>query len=157
MGISKHLTGTPWHIEKMVRAEGDPRRHRSRCCYFRKTDTYCTSYKKRYIGSAHCNRYNEDGPKCVQEEPAYTPAKQKTIVKPRETDCIALAKTMLPVGSIVHHSRFGDGQVVRFDGEFIIIDFNDVGNKTMPIESSIKQLKKIDRFTMRQSLAKSKE
>ena len=81
MGISKHLTGTPWHIEKMVRAEGDPRRHRSRCCYFRKTDTYCTSYKKRCIGSAHCNRYNEDGPKYVQEDLVISPVKQETKVK----------------------------------------------------------------------------
>ena len=36
MGISRNLTGTPWHIAKMVRKEGDPRRHRARCCYFRK-------------------------------------------------------------------------------------------------------------------------
>lgn len=154
MGISRNLTGTPWHIEKMVREEGDPRRHRARCCYFRKKDSYCISRKRKCIGSAHCSRYNEQ--KEEQEEQNITCVNKTIIRKPTETDYIEKAKEILPVGSLVQHNRFGDGKVIRYEGENIIIDFKDVGNKTMSVKSSIKKLKKIDKFTLRQSLARDK-
>lgn len=35
------LTGIPWHVEKWTRNEGDERRHKSRCIYYRKKDSYC--------------------------------------------------------------------------------------------------------------------
>ena len=51
------MTGTPWHVENMTRAEGDPRRHRSRCVYYIKDGTYCSKLGFRCFGSAHCEYY----------------------------------------------------------------------------------------------------
>jgi len=31
MGNLERLTGSPWHVEKMTRQEGDEKRHKSRC------------------------------------------------------------------------------------------------------------------------------
>ena len=53
------MTGTPWHVENMTRAEGDPRRHRSRCVYYIKDGTYCSKLGFRCFGSAHCEYYKE--------------------------------------------------------------------------------------------------
>lgn len=56
---AKHLgdlTGSPWHVEKFTRAEGDDRRHRSRCKYY--NDKGC-DYYGRCKGSAHCDIYKE--------------------------------------------------------------------------------------------------
>ncbi len=56
MGLSD-LTGVPWHTERFTRAEGDERRHRSNCTYFRKSESFCELYNERCHGSAHCNKY----------------------------------------------------------------------------------------------------
>lgn len=55
-GVSE-LTGTPWHTEKMLRKEGDPRRHRSMCIYFEKESEYCEKRFMKCVGSAHCDYY----------------------------------------------------------------------------------------------------
>lgn len=153
MGISRNLTGTPWHIEKMVREEGDPRRHRSRCRFFRKADAYCTSQRRKCPGSAHCSRYQVGSREENKEKPISIPVKQKPKEKSNETDYLEITKKSLPIGSLVRHNRYGDGKVIRYAGNDIVVEFNDVGEKTLSIESSINVLKKLDRFTLRQSLA----
>lgn len=53
------MAGTPWHVERFARKEGDDRRHRARCVFYIKKDNYC---RKRYgvcKGSAHCSFYKE--------------------------------------------------------------------------------------------------
>ncbi len=67
MGRSKdslsHMSGTPWHVEKMTRAEGDARRHPSRCIYYsrrsRKEESKCSKLFGRCNGAAHCPYYEE--------------------------------------------------------------------------------------------------
>ena len=34
MGL-KHMAGTPWHKERFARQEGDERRHKSHCVYYK--------------------------------------------------------------------------------------------------------------------------
>ena len=59
MGINQVMVGCPWHIEKMVREEGDPRRHRSRCIYYSKESSHCSKIVSKCGGAAHCNYYEE--------------------------------------------------------------------------------------------------
>lgn len=60
MGNLERLTGSPWHIEKMTRQEGDAKRHKSRCIHFKgKESNQCKIYGGRCHGSAHCTYYKE--------------------------------------------------------------------------------------------------
>lgn len=59
MNISKKLTGTAWHVERMTRQEGDPRRHKSRCIYYASKSKSCDYNNGACIGSAHCMKYKE--------------------------------------------------------------------------------------------------
>ncbi len=53
------MAGTPWHIEKMHRKEGDGRRHRSRCIYYDCAEPTCKRRKLECKGSSHCDFYKE--------------------------------------------------------------------------------------------------
>ena len=55
----KRMTGVPWHVEKATRRDGDERRHKSRCVYYRKSDSFCSKYVGKCGGSAHCEYYSE--------------------------------------------------------------------------------------------------
>lgn len=61
MANLSQLSGIPWHIEKMTREEGDPRRHRSKCIYYDKSNRGCIYMNGCCIGSAHCTVYSETG------------------------------------------------------------------------------------------------
>ena len=137
----------------MTREEGDPRRHRARCRFFRKRDSYCTSHKRKCSGSAHCSRYKEDTPISTLEELANPISKQQAKEKPLETDYREKAKEILPIGSLVYHNRFGEGKIVRYEEDNVVIEFEDVGIKTLSIKLNLNQLKKTDRFLLRQRLA----
>ena len=59
MANLSRLTGTPWHVEKYAREDGDGRRHRSRCLYYEKEGAYCRMEVGRCKGAAHCAFYKE--------------------------------------------------------------------------------------------------
>ena len=42
MGAKQTMTGCVWHTKKMVRQDGDEKRHKSRCKFYRKSDSYCS-------------------------------------------------------------------------------------------------------------------
>lgn len=73
MSISKNLTGTAWHVERMTRQEGDPRRHKSRCIYYASKSKSCDYRNGACIGSAHCMNYKEKINKSIQSEEAVVP------------------------------------------------------------------------------------
>ena len=54
------MSGTPWHIEKIHRENGDERRHQSRCIYYQRDDKSCTKRMFKCTGSAHCTYYKEE-------------------------------------------------------------------------------------------------
>lgn len=58
MGVEK-MVGTPWHVERMHRQEGDDRRHKSRCEYYCLGNNNCEKRHGKCIGSAHCEEYKE--------------------------------------------------------------------------------------------------
>lgn len=59
MSDFRGISGTPWHVEKFTRAEGDDRRHRNRCIYYHKDNAYCSKEVGRCRGAAHCKFYKE--------------------------------------------------------------------------------------------------
>ena len=92
MSISRTFTGVPWHTERMVRAEGDPRRDRRHCVYYDKESRYCSKYKESCHGSAHCGYYrrgsaNDDLPTADEilnptvEELNATPCSNSTSIR----------------------------------------------------------------------------
>lgn len=57
MSEMSKIQGTPWHVGRYTRPEGDERRHRSNCVYFRKEGKICSKYGDECISSAHCMDY----------------------------------------------------------------------------------------------------
>ncbi|MBP3209918.1 MAG: hypothetical protein J6M64_08455 [Oscillospiraceae bacterium] len=53
------ISGTPWHVERFTRAEGDERRHRSRCIHYIKERKTCIKVAGPCNGAAHCKYYKE--------------------------------------------------------------------------------------------------
>ena len=102
MGV-RRMTGTPWHVERYARDEGDERRHR--CVYYRKSDAHCSQYSGKCRGSAHCPYYREYDPE-EEAEPASKPATEK---KMSDWE----AKRLFPVGCRVKHKSYGAGTVKK--------------------------------------------
>ena len=57
------LVGTPWHAERVHRAEGDDRRYKGRCEYYSYENDRCAYLSGKCTGSAHCSKY-----KAISEE-----------------------------------------------------------------------------------------
>lgn len=86
MSISKSMTGSPWHDERMHRAEEDERRYKGRCEYYSMSDEFCSKKHGSCQGSAHCPYYvaiSEEEFKARQK--AEQKRKQKNKV-PKEDD-----------------------------------------------------------------------
>ena len=88
MADYKGISGTPWHVERFTRAEGDERRHRSRCKYYHKEDSYCSKEIGRCRGAAHCKFYQEvlqkDGKSNLQSDTPLSSPMPKTNQEPKE-------------------------------------------------------------------------
>lgn len=124
------MTGTPWHIEKYTREEGDSRRHRSRCIYYRKGDAYCCKVVDKCIGSAHCRYYKEQFKDTIS-------IKDKTLNQPKKISSYEGYK-LFPRNSYVQHTKYGTGKVQKIDTGKITIDFGSQGQKCFDLELCIK-------------------
>ncbi len=56
MGVNQ-LAGTPWHLEKVQREDGDERRYKTYCEYYEMKGKRCRKYNEPCRGSAHCQYY----------------------------------------------------------------------------------------------------
>ena len=122
MGVSK-MTGTPWHVERFIREDGDDRRHRSRCIYYQKSDAHCNQYSGKCRGSAHCAYYREYDPDAeMGTEPK--PAVKKPEIPKWE------GKRMFPAGCRVRHKSFGTGIVLEVTEGRVKVKF-DSGKETI--------------------------
>lgn len=113
MANPARLTGTPWHAEKMTRAEGDPKRHRARCVNYNKATGRCSAYFEGCRGAAHCEQYSETVK--AEQEPA--PQKAAPTVQPNKAR----------VGALVYSKAFGEGRVtgLKSNGSVIEVAFAD--------------------------------
>ena len=130
MGISRELTGTPWHVEKVTRSEGDEKRHKSRCYYHRKKDDYCLKYHEKCRGSAHCDYYTETPP------PKDVPKKENVAIKPEVTT--PKIEPLLPIGCRVHHKLYGKGVVTSITEETVTVLFDNNSEKLLNLKTLIK-------------------
>jgi len=139
MAYDKMISGTPWHVEKFTRAEGDSRRHRSRCIFYDKANKVCAKTVGKCYGTAHCKYYKEPKEPKVQnvpEEPDSSPgritAAHVTSMKPkpeRRTENLSEIKAHLPtpvkkrsgkaefsVGDLIKHEKYGIGKITSISG-----------------------------------------
>ena len=120
MGISQSMTGSPWHVERMHRKEGDAKRHKNKCVYFDKERGFCSSKRIKCFGSAHCDKYSE------------------TFRMPRKTNIIP--KTNLcpyKKGTMVEHKIFGIGEIINVKEDIMEIQFVDVGIKKLSYQKCL--------------------
>ena len=137
------MTGTPWHVERLTRAEGDPRRHRSRCVYFRKEDAYCCKYEFRCFGSAHCSSYKEKT-RTENHRPQSRHTQRKKdnpLTQPGKTVAVTEeepvpAESLFPFGSTVEHVKYGTGEVISTEGSRVTVQFKNSADKPMTFDAS---------------------
>ena len=136
------LTGTPWHVDRFARKEGDPRRHRSRCANYDPVEKSCC-FRTRCIGSAHCDSYREESPDIVKE-------KNKRAAKARrynKTKVFYDKKVQEKVTNIyyrpgdrVMHKKYGVGLVTESTLEKVSVRFyEDNTERTFVPEFCYKQ------------------
>ncbi len=130
MSKVSELTGTPWHVEKLTRNEGDERRHKSRCIYYRKKDSYCKYQYIECTGSRYC-RYYEAKETVEDNKHTDMPVSKKTVTE-KITD--SEGKKLYPVGSKVHHQKFGEGFITDILDGHIVIDFENIGEKILGLD-----------------------
>ena len=68
MSRLSEMQGTPWHVEKFTRQEGDERRHRSYCVHYDKALKYCELTCGGCWGASHCNQYSTQRPQLKAQQ-----------------------------------------------------------------------------------------
>lgn len=86
MGDVSRMQGTPWHAERVHRAEGDDRRYRGRCKHFNYESEECRYRFGKCIGSSHCDSYEAISEEEFKAKQAKIQAKKRN-KKPGEDDC----------------------------------------------------------------------
>ena len=129
MSKLKNLTGTPWHVDKFSRSEGDERRHRSRCIYYRKDDSYCCKEIMRCMGAAHCENYKERI-KEGNDKKIHLSAKVGTQIKD-----YSISKKVFPIGARVRHIKFGTGKIINNDGMIVTVKFDKGQDKPLRFDA----------------------
>lgn len=131
MSEFKGINGTPWHVGRFTRKEGDPRRHRAKCYYYISEYQFCAVHNERCYGAAHCNRYKvkEEGQEfdAVRNEFRKRAEKEKTkILRTQPEDPNKSMMCIYGVGSIVEHRIYGRGRIDKIKPGVIIVRFGDL-------------------------------
>ena len=128
MGLNQ-LTGTPWHIDRFTREEGDNRRHRTRCTHYSdRGNSYCSLYGERCHGTAHCIYYEEKKQEVDEKTEAKTLESPQPVIKKRTE---SEASKEFPVGCKVRHVKYGKGRVVNVSGDTLTVGFYEFGKKDL--------------------------
>lgn len=120
------LTGTPWHVGKFTRAEGDDKRHRSRCQFFE--NGLCLKLERRCHGSARCDSYQVRSADFKQELPSFRSVLEKQFYR----------------GRLVDHPKFGIGTIKELTAERVLVTFR--GDKTVAFDLQVILDKNIFQF-----------
>ena len=105
MGNLEKMVGSPWHVEKMTRSEGDDRRHRSRCIHYSgKQEGHCDYFCVKCRGAAHCEKYAEN-----QIQNNELSQDNNTNLAKKTASCIKFAGIKyIPMNLIVPDNKFRD-------------------------------------------------
>ena len=146
MGV-RHMTGTPWHVERLTREEGDDRRNRRHCIHYR--EGTCGIYGERCRGTAHCHYYESKSISVKHKKHQRNKQLKEINEPPKQKKSYAILEYVrqFPKGMRVLHSSFGIGTVIRVSEERIVIDFDMIGEKKLAVDICIKKnlLQRIDR------------
>ena len=131
MGIGNNMTGTPWHVDRFAREEGDPKRHRSRCTYYdnKRSEAYRCEKLGRCSGSAHCMYYREltQSQKRARADAEANKEKQK---EKQGANYFERCR--------VRHKIFGEGTVTKVENGHIEVRFDSHIDARLNIETSEK-------------------
>ena len=139
MAYDKLISGTPWHVEKFTRADGDPRRHRSRCIFYDKANKLYAKTVGKCYGTAHCKYYKEPKEPKVQVDPDESvsspgvkpsvtvrrskPESENKTEKPSALFTQSPAprkkqseKAEFSVGVLIKHEQYGIGKITSLNG-----------------------------------------
>lgn len=131
MGIFRSL-GTSWHDEYLSREDGDPRRHPSRCIFYRKSDKHCIQYIEKCHGSAHCPYYEEEQPHVDNKTKGIET--DKSIVEKSGTDNRKVYHNPFSVGETVVHKLYGKGEIMDMTDGKVRISFENGEEKLLGLE-----------------------
>ena len=139
MGTNQKISGTPWHVTALGLKEGEEKRHRSRCVYYRGTDTYCQKRLGKCIGSSHCKYYHEES----SEKPALeqTEKTNNSRISHDNTQISPLMQKIASfhVGDTVFHKKYGYGKILQIQDEIVTIDFKNEGTKKLNLKMVVEQ------------------
>ena len=120
MSDLNRMTGTPWHINKFERKDGDERRHKSRCIYYIKTTSKCRYQHTACQGSAYCKYYHEEE----------TQARNNDYNRPIEKEKSQKhTNAEFPLGCKVSHKKYGLGVVIGNTNNKLSIKFDSDNEK----------------------------
>ncbi len=141
MPYINRLTGSPWHVDKWTRKEGDERRHKSRCVYLEKSDNHCRKNYGKCCGSAHCYDYKEF---VVPETSANVNDKKSCgssgSEKMKTSANVNGVKTEgFFVGQRVKSSKFGFGIIIDVSSNIMTIHFENGEVKKFDIKICAKK------------------
>lgn len=137
------FTGSPWHKEKMVREDGDPRRHRGKCKFYNKETRYCAAISSNCFGAAHCGYYKER-PQITKDDKTsgnWRPKVQKVdkyAQYNKKKNQAYKKKVSLTVGSKVKDPTYGEGVVKNIYNGLAIVNFKNVGDVLMDTRTNSK-------------------
>ena len=128
------MTGTAWHVEKMTRSYGDDRRHRSRCVYYQKEESYCTRRCLSCFGSAHCQLYKEEqaDKQVIDEEIPFG-------IESKKQNPVDNGINPFPINSKIKHTVFGTGTVIGGHRENVMVLFDNGLIKQLNINVCLSQ------------------
>ena len=142
MASVNQFTGSPWHVERMVRADGDPRRHRGKCKYYNRETRYCSAICSNCFGSAHCSYYKEGKPITQSRRSTSSEWKPKTAKVNKYSQYNKKKvydqpkKKTISVGSVYRDARYGKGVVKSIYNGLAIVNFKNVGDVLIDTKSN---------------------
>lgn len=149
------LPDVPWHIGYPKKAEDDPRRHKSRCIYYKngQCTSICTAYCNTHCpGSSHCTVYKEATPEFKESLKGEINRKETRIILLGSMNSCKKDKAMLDkphtsliCGDVVQSKAYGKGTVVEIDNDYCHIKVSFDGTvKIFTYESAKSYLTKIN-------------
>lgn len=155
MASLNRFTGSPWHVDKWTRDDGEPRRHRSKCRYHSANTNHCSQINSNCFGSAHCQYYKERSASETSSKSQNSNWKPKTkrknkyaqYNKPKSSQDLSNKKKPLTVGSRIIDSTYGRGTIKSIYNGLAVVAFDGIGDVLVDIKTSEKSgaLRKIEK------------
>ncbi|MBV6544661.1 hypothetical protein HT668_05405 [Ursidibacter maritimus] len=130
------LSGSPWHVEYLRKAEDEPKRDRRKCKYYVDDDfQQCRILYKKCYGSRYCEHYS------VSEIYKRTKKVLNQIEPLQKVYEISYGKEIskhLFIGNSIEHQYYGLGKIIHLEGNSITLLFKLFNERTLDLETCIR-------------------